>query len=62
MEKPRIKFSASFKAEMAIVDVKEQNRLHGIADQFQLNPTQISNWKLNFFYGAKAGEAFRVGC
>jgi transposase len=48
MRTTRIKFSASFKAKVAIEAIKEQTSLPELAAKFELHPTQISSWKREF--------------
>lgn len=52
MKKSRRKFSASFKAKVAIEAIKEQSSLPELAAKFELHPTQISNWKREFLKNA----------
>lgn len=44
----RKKFSAEFKAKVAIAALKEQKTLADLAVQYDLHPTQISLWKKQF--------------
>ena len=52
MRKTRRKFSASFKAKVAIAAIKEQNSLQELASKFELHPNQISSWKREFLDNA----------
>ncbi len=52
MKTPRRKFSASFKAKVAIEAIKEQTSLQDLAAKFELHPTQISSWKREFLKNA----------
>jgi len=52
MKRSRRKFSASFKAKVAIEAIKEQNTVQEIAAKFELHPTQISSWKREFLENA----------
>ncbi len=44
-ENKRRKFKADFKAQVALEAVKERKTLADLAQQFNLHPNQISNWK-----------------
>jgi len=57
MRRTRRKFSASFKAKVAIESIKEQSSLQGLAAKFELHPNQISSWKREFL--DNADQAFR---
>lgn len=48
MKKSRRKFSASFKAKVALEAIKDQLTLQEIASKFDIHPTQISTWKREF--------------
>ncbi len=48
MKKSRRKFSASFKAQVAIEALKERETLSELAQRFEVSPSQISNWKREF--------------
>ena len=52
MKTTRRKFSASFKAKVAIEAIKEQTSLQELAAKFELHPTQISSWKREFLKNA----------
>lgn len=52
MKTPRRKFSASFKAKVAIEAIKEQTSLPELAAKFEIHPAQISNWKREFLKNA----------
>ena len=57
MEKrPRRKFSAEFKAKVAIEAIKERNSIEDLARKYELHPNQISMWKKEFL--AKAALVF----
>lgn len=57
MRRTRRKFSASFKAKVAIEAIKEQSSLQELAAKFELHPNQISNWKREFL--DNADQAFK---
>jgi transposase-like protein len=44
----RRKFSADFKAEVALEAVKNQQTLAELAKKFDVNPVMISKWKAEF--------------
>jgi len=52
MKRTRRKFSASFKAKVAIEAVKEQSSLQELAAKFEIHPNQISSWKREFLDNA----------
>jgi len=52
MKRTRRKFSASFKAKVAIETIKEQSSLQELAAKFELHPNQISSWKREFLDNA----------
>lgn len=41
----RRKFSADFKAKVALEAIREKHSLEEIARKFELHPVQVSNWK-----------------
>ena len=45
MKKRRRKFSATFKATVAIEVLKKHKTLSELASQFEIHPNQISKWK-----------------
>jgi transposase len=55
-QKPRRKFSAEFKAKVAIEAIKERNTIEQLAKKYELHPNQISVWKKEFL--AKAATIF----
>ena len=60
MKRSRRKFSASFKAKVAIKAIKEHSRLHDLTDRFELNPNQISNWIREFLEIAELAFGLRA--
>jgi transposase-like protein len=54
--RPRRKFSAEFKAKIAIEAIKERSSIEEIARRNELHPNQISLWKKEFL--AKAALVF----
>ncbi|GGC50595.1 transposase [Parapedobacter defluvii] len=59
MKKSRRKFSASFKAKVAIEAIKEQQTIHELASKYEVQATQINTWKREFLSNAEA--AFTTG-
>ncbi len=45
MGKKRIRHSADFKAKVALDALKGVNTVNELAGQYQVHPTQISQWK-----------------
>ena len=45
MAKKRRKFSAGFKARVALEAVKERETLAALAAKYEVHPNQISSWK-----------------
>lgn len=54
MKKERRKFSASFKAKVAIEAIKEQQTIQELAAKYELHPTQINTWKREFLDNAES--------
>jgi transposase-like protein len=48
MGQKRRKFSAAFKAKVALEAVKGKETLSELAQRFELHPNQISTWKQEF--------------
>ena len=48
MKKSRRKFTAAFKAQVAIAALKEQQTLVEPAKRFEVHPYQIGKWKREF--------------
>ena len=53
MKKERRKFSASFKAKVAIEAIKEVSTSQGLASKYQIHPKQIAAWKREFLENAE---------
>ncbi len=56
MKKQRRKFTAAFKAQVAIEALKERQTLSELAVRFDIHPNQISTWKQEFL--SKADQVF----
>jgi len=52
MKRSRRKFTAEFKAKVALEAIKEQKSLSELAEQFELHPNLISMWKREFLENA----------
>jgi transposase len=53
MEKrTRRKFTASFKAKVALEALKERMSIEELARKYELHPTQINSWKKSFLENA----------
>ena len=53
MKKERRKFSASFKAKVALEAIKEVHSIQELASKYEIHPTQIANWKREFLEKAE---------
>jgi transposase len=53
MRKSRRKFSASFKAKVAIEALKERLTIQEIANKFEIHPNQVTTWKKQFLDNAE---------
>ena len=54
MKKERRKFSAAFKAKVALEAIKERETIQQLASKYEIHPNQISIWKQEFLAGAEA--------
>ena len=56
---PRRNHSAAFKAKVALAAIKGEKTLAELAEQFDLHPNQITQWKSQLLEGAAGvfGEA-----
>jgi transposase-like protein len=54
MKKSRRKFTAKFKATVAIEALKEQQTLLELSKRFEIHPNQITTWKREFIDNAQA--------
>ena len=52
MKRIKRSFSAEFKAKVAIEALKEQKTISELAQQYELHPNQISQWKQQFLANA----------
>lgn len=53
-QRKRRKFSASFKAKVALEALKERQTLAELAEHFELHQNQISKWKQEFLTNSAA--------
>lgn len=56
MKRTRRTLSSEFKAKVALEAIKEMKTISEIAQQHQLHPNQVSNWKKEFL--ANASKVF----
>lgn len=54
MKRERRKFSAAFKAKVALEAIKEKETIQELASKFRLHPNQISIWKKEFLESAES--------
>lgn len=54
MKQSRRKFSASFKAKVAIEAIKERETIHELASKYEVQASQINTWKREFLDNAEA--------
>lgn len=59
MGQKRRKFSAAFKAKVALEAIKGKETLSELAHRFELHPNQISTWKQEFL--EKSATVFEDG-
>ncbi len=45
----RRKFTAQFKSKVCIEALKEHQSIENLSKKYDLHPTQINNWKKEFF-------------
>jgi len=48
MKKSRRKFTSAFKAQVAIAALKERESLAELSKRYEVHPTVISKWKIEF--------------
>jgi transposase len=53
MKKERRKFSAAFKAKVALEAIKEKETLQQLSSKFEVHPNQITQCKKEFLEGAE---------
>lgn len=54
MKRSRRKFSAAFKAQVALEALKERSSLSDLSKRFKVHSVQISKWKQEFLQNASA--------
>ena len=60
-KRPRRNHTAAFKAKMALAAVKGEKTLAELAQQFDVHPNQITQWKAQLFVsGAPAPPPMRL--
>ena len=59
MKKSRRKFTAEFKAKVAIEAIKEIKTVSELSQIYQIHPNLITHWKKEFL--ANAGKVFNAG-
>jgi transposase-like protein len=52
MTNPRKRYSAEFKAKVALEAIKEQKTLSELAQQYSVHPNQIVQWKKQLLAGS----------
>ena len=58
MKAKRRKFTAAFKAQVAIESIKERDSLADLAKRFEVHPNMISKWKQEFI--ERSSEIFET--
>jgi len=53
MKKPRRKFTSAFKAQVAIETIKDRKSLAELSKRYEVHPTMISKWKIEFLEKSK---------
>ena len=53
MRKTRRKFTSAFKAQVAMEAIKDRESLAELSKRFEVHPTMISKWKMEFTEKAK---------
>jgi len=56
MKKTRRKFTGAFKAKVAIEALKERQSLAELSKRYEVHPTMISKWKMEFL--EKSADVF----
>ena len=54
MKKTKRTHSAEFKAKVALEAIRGEKLIHEIAEQYQVHPMQVSDWKAQMLKGAVA--------
>jgi transposase-like protein len=58
MSRTRRKFSAAFKAKVEIEAIKEHRTISELAQEFDIHPNQVSQWKWEFL--ERSAQVFEV--